>query len=227
LKKALVTGATSGIGLALVKYLLDHEYYVYAVGRDFSRYNFESQNLETITCDLTDIDSIQKSLSHIKTLHLLINSAGFGIFTQHEDIKITDIDNMIDVNLKAPIILTKLFLKHLKITNGYIINITSIEATKSSKFSALYSATKSGLRAFGLALFEEVRKSGVKVVTINPDITKTNFFDNLTFKYSENEEAHLLVEDIIESVDYILNSRDSMVVTELTVRSQKFMIEKK
>jgi short-subunit dehydrogenase len=134
---------------------------------------------------------------------------------------------MIDVNLKAPILLTNIYLKSIKQSKGSIINITSIEATKSSKFSATYSATKSGLRAFGLSLFEEVRKAGVKVVTINPDITKTSFFDDLHFKYSENQEAHLLTSDIVDAIDFILNSRDSMVVTELTVRSQKFMIEKK
>jgi hypothetical protein len=72
---------------------------------------------------------------------------------------IAKIEELIAVNLKAPIILSNLCLRSLKKTKGNIINITSVEATKHSKFSALYTATKSGLRDFSLSLFEELRKS--------------------------------------------------------------------
>jgi short-subunit dehydrogenase len=225
--KTLVTGATSGIGKAIVEYLIQNNHYIYAIGRDFSKVEFDSDNIECIECDLSNPKEIEGLKKRVKSIDILINSAGFGMFEQHEDLSLADIDSMIDVNLKAPILLTNIYLKSIKQSKGSIINITSIEATKSSKFSATYSATKSGLRAFGLSLFEEVRKAGVKVVTINPDITKTSFFDDLHFKYSENQEAHLLTSDIVDAIDFILNSRDSMVVTELTVRSQKFMIEKK
>lgn len=225
-KKALVTGATSGIGRGIVEYLVGSGYFVYAIGRDFCKVEYDA-NTEKITLDLSQSREVEKRLSHIKDISLLINCAGFGLFTQHEDIPIDKISKMIDINLKAPIVLSKIFLKSLKQYQGTIINITSIEATRSSKHSATYSATKSGLRAFGLALFEEVRKNGVKVVTINPDITKTNFFDNLTFTYNQDDSTHLLVDDIVNSIDFVLNARDGIVITELTIRGQKFMIDKK
>ena len=108
-----------------------------------------------------------------------------------------------------------------------IINITSIEATKSSKFSALYSASKSGLRAFSLALFEEVRKSGVNVVSINPDMTDTHFFDELNFTTHDSLDKHLLAEDIAEIIENLLNHRVGVAINEITVRAQRFGITKK
>ena len=112
-----------------------------------------------------------------------------------------------------------------KKTKGHIINIASVEATRHSKFSALYTATKSGLRDFGLALFEELRKADVKVSTINPDLTKTNFFDEFNFEPSDNKEAHLLAEDIAKTVLQILAFEG--VVTDITVRPQRLEIKKK
>lgn len=158
-------------------------------------------------------------------IDLLVNCAGVGVFQPHEEISISKIKELIDINLTAPIILSNLLLRSLKKTSGHIINISSIEATKHSKFSALYTATKSGLRDFGLCLFEEVRKSGVRVTSINPDITKTNFFENLQFEPSENEETFLLAETIANTLFDIVNS--DATITDITVRPQKFAIRKK
>jgi short-subunit dehydrogenase len=155
----------------------------------------------------------------------LINSAGFGRFEPHEEHSIETITTMTALNLTAPMLLSKLLLRDIKKHQGFIINITSIEATKSAKFSALYSATKSGLRAFGLALFEEVRKSGVQVVTINPDMTDTAFFDELRFK--PHHEAALDTQSICKSVEMILDLPKEATITELTIRPQLFKIDKK
>lgn len=89
----------------------------------------------------------------------------------------------------------------------------------------MYTATKSGLRDFGLSLFEELRRADVKVTTINPDLTKSNFFDELNFEPSENVNAHLLPEDIAQAVLDVLNFKG--VITDLTVRAQRFEIQKK
>ena len=101
----------------------------------------------------------------------------------------------------------------------------SVEATTHSKFSALYTATKSGLRDFGLCLFEELRKSGVGVTTINPDLTQTSFFDELQFEPSSKEDTFLLPETIAQTVIDILNTKG--VITDITVRPQKFALQKK
>ena len=89
----------------------------------------------------------------------------------------------------------------------------------------MYTATKSGLRDFSLTLFEELRKSGVGVTTINPDLTRTNFFDDLQFEPSNKDETYLLPETIAQTVLNVLKTNG--VITDLTVRPQKFDIKKK
>jgi len=166
-----------------------------------------------------------KEILKIKDISLLVNCAGVGIFQPHEEIGLSKIKELIDVNLTAPIVLSNLCLRSLKKTQGNIINITSVEATQHSKFSALYTATKSGLRDFGLCLFEELRKSGVGVTSINPDLTITNFFDKLQFEPSLKEQTHLLPETIAKTVIDVINTRG--VITDLTIRPQKFEIKRK
>jgi len=210
-KNAIVTGYSSGIGKAICSELESNGYAVIKL----------SSRLE----EVVSLEQEVKDILKIKEINLLVNCAGAGIFQPHEEISISKIKELIDVNLTAPIILSNLCLRSLKKTQGKIINIASIEATKHSKFSALYTATKSGLRDFGLSLFEELRKSGVGVTTINPDLTATNFFDDLQFEPSKKEDTYLLPETIAKTVIDILNTKG--VITDLTIRPQKFAIDKK
>ena len=211
MKNAIVTGYSSGIGQSICIELENNGYTIIKL----------SSRLENIK----DIENEVKSILKDKEIDLLINCAGVGIFQPHEEISISKIKELIDINLTAPIILTNLLLRSLKKRQGNIINISSVEATKHSKFSALYTATKSGLRDFGLSLFEELRKSGVGVTTINPDLTVTNFFDELQFEPSSKDETHLLPKTIAKAVIDILNTDG--VITDLTIRPQKFEIKRK
>jgi len=211
MKYAIVTGYSSGIGKAICNELKSTGYTIIKL----------NSRLENIIGVEKEIKSILKE----KEIDLLVNCAGIGIFQPHEEISIGKIKELIDINLTAPIILSNLLLRSLKKTQGNIINISSVEATKHSKFSALYTATKSGLRDFSLSLFEELRKSGVGVTTINPDLTITNFFDNLQFEPSTKDETFLLPETIAKAVVDIL-SIDG-VVTDFTIRPQKFEIKRK
>jgi short-subunit dehydrogenase len=218
MKTALMTGSSSGIGQAIAQHLKANGYRVIGISRTHGE----------IMCDLQDR---QKLTQKVKTLlehddiDVLINCAGLGMFKPHEEIALEKIEEMIDVNLKAPIVLTNLTLRSLKKRKGHIINISSIEATRHSKFSALYTATKSGLRGFSLSLFEELRKAGVRVTTINPDMTKTPFFDTLHFEPSAKKNTHLIAEEIAEMVMYVLNAPS--VITEITVRPQQIGVVKK
>lgn len=218
MKTVLMSGGSSGIGKAIKEALTCKGYEVFNIGR----------NEADIVCDLRDSETLETAIkSWLKTheVDVLINCAGIGLFDPHETISATKIKNLIDINLTAPIILSSLCLRSLQKTGGHIINITSIEATRHAKYSALYTATKSGLRDFGHCLFEEVRKSGVKVTSINPDMTQTPFFDALHFKPSEDESAHLLPETIARSVVDVLHVNG--VITDLTIRPQKIGIAKK
>ncbi len=217
-KTALITGASSGIGKATCDELRQNGYIVFGISKKDGE----------ILCDLQDTTLLKTKIQTLlKTtdIDVLINCAGLGIFKPHEEISMKKIEELIDINLKAPIILTNLCLRSLKKTKGHIVNISSIEATRNSKFSALYSATKSGLRDFSLCLFEELRKSGVRVTNINPDITKTAFFDNLGFEPTDDKQSYLSPKDIAKEIYNIINS--PFVITDITLRAQKFAINKK
>lgn len=208
---ALVTGYSSGIGKEICLLL--------------EKNNYEIIRLSSRLQDSIALEKEIKELLKKNDISVLVNCAGFGIFKPHEEIPVAKIKELIDVNLTAPIILTSLLLRSLKKTKGHIINISSIEATKHSKFSALYTASKAGLRDFSLTLFEELRRSDVKVTSINPDLTKTSFFDKLNFEPSDKENCHLLAKDIAKTVLDILNFNG--VITDITLRAQRLEIKKK
>ncbi len=223
MKSALVTGASSGIGKEIAKKLLSLNFKVYAMARDFSRCDISDENFIKQEIDLAK----KRSYPKIKNLHILVNCAGVGYFAPHEEIGDRDIEEMIDLNLKAPLLLSKFYLRELKQNSGYIFLINSISAIQPAIFGAAYGASKAGLKHFGSSLFKEARKSGLKVININPDITKTPFFDELNFKESKNQLAYIEPKDIAKIVEDILKLRDGSVVTDITIQPQFFQIEKK
>lgn len=209
--RALVTGYSSGIGKAICEVLELNSY--------------EIIKLQTRLENTKDLEKEVKEILKKQDIDLLVNCAGFGIFKPHEEISVLQIKELIDINLTAPIILSSLCLRSLKKSKGHIINISSIEATQHSKFSALYTASKAGLRDFSLCLFEELRRSEVKVTSINPDLTKTAFFDKLNFEPSENEKAHLMATEVAATVLDVINFRG--VISDITLRPLKLEIQKR
>ncbi len=208
--RGVITGSSSGIGKAIATHL-------YNLGYEIIPLKSRLENSKKLK---QEVKSIQGEID------FLINAAGIGVFEPMQTISIEKIEKLIAINLTAPIILSKLLLPKLKKTEGVIINITSIEALRASKYSALYSASKAGLYHFGKCLFEEVRKDGIKVVTINPDLTNTPFFEknNLQFKPKQGAEFSINPNEIAKLVEVILNSQAA--ITDITLRPQKVGIEK-
>ena len=226
-KTALITGSSSGIGEAITKKLLQLGFIVYGLAR---REQNSTDNFHPVVCDITDTSLLEKTvntLSKDNEFSLLIHCAGMGRFEPHEELSTQLLKQIIDTNLTAPVILSSLLLRSLKKNKGTIINITSIEALKASKFSAAYSASKAGLHHFGNSLFEEVRKSGVNIISIHPDLTQSPFFDELHFEPKDDIQMHLKPEDIACAIEDILNMREGVSITELTIRPQYFGIKKK
>ena len=203
----IVTGYSSGIGLEIVSLLEKNGYNVI-------RLKSRLQNFD-------DLEKETKAILKQTNINFLVNAAGIGIFEPHHTISIKKIKELIDINLTAPIILSKLCIPSLKKTKGNIINITSIEAIKNSKYSALYGASKAGLRHFSLSLFEEARKEGIKVSSINPDITNTNFFENNNLKFSPKQHQDFYIDpSLIAKVVYDILHLSSPI-TDITIRAQK------
>ena len=227
MRLAVVTGASSGIGMAIAQRILSLGYRVLGVSRRVSE--IEHESFTSLQVDLTQEREILKLCNQLKreSIFILVNAAGFGRFEPHEELSTKTIMEMTALNLTAPMLLTNAILRSLKNTEGYLININSIEAIRASKFAGIYSATKAGLRAFSDSLFEETRKSGLSITNINPDMTESAFYDALRFNTSKKEDEKLVAEDIANAIEHILHLRKGAVVSEYTIRSLKFGISKK
>lgn len=224
--RAIVTGASSGIGFEISKVLVNLGYEVFAIGRDFTKIDFNDKKFIKIELDLRKKEEILK-LKKIKNISILVNSAGVGYFGSYEQLSIENIEEMIWINLTTPLIITRIFLNDLKRDSGYIFNINSISALKPAIYGVAYGATKAGLRHFGNSLFNEARKSGLKVININPDITKTAWFDKLDFTYSDDSQTYIEPKSIAKVVKNIIELGDTATITDITIEPQKFKIVKK
>lgn len=227
---AIVTGASSGIGLSISRMLIQKQYKVFGLGREFAETEKNENNFIPITCDLTNISELYSNVKEITSkeeISLLINNAGVGYFGPHEELNPIKISEMVTTNLEVPMILSQLLLRQLKKNLGTIINISSITAGKSNTHGCAYGATKAGLSSFSRSLFDEVRKYGVKVVTIHPDMTKTNFYRKADFQEGTESNTYITPEEVAEAVRFVLEQRDGFVVSEITLQPQKHQILRK
>ncbi|MBR3278320.1 MAG: SDR family oxidoreductase [Lachnospiraceae bacterium] len=226
LKTALVTGASSGIGLAISRMLSEEGCKVYGIGRIFPDNTdfFEKR----MSLDLRDTGILLEKVSEIKSIDILVNAAGSAYYGLAEFNTPDQIMEMCRVDLEAPMILTSALLPRLKDSKGMIINIASVTSTRINTHGAVYGALKAGLRSYGRSLYEEVRKTGVRVVTVCPDLTAgTRLYRNADFRPSEEDGCFLTPEDTAECVRDIIKMREGAVVTEVEVRPQFNRIEKK
>lgn len=168
-----------------------------------------------------------REISRNSQLEVLVNAAGVGYYGLHEQLSVEQIQTLVRTNLEVPLILSNRLLRVLKQNKGYMINISSITAKQSSPHGCAYGAVKAGLTSFGVSLFDEARKYGVKVTTIHPDMTDTNLYRDADITCSEEEGSFLLASEVAEAVRYVLSQREGMVVPDITLRPQLHRIARK
>ena len=182
--KALVTGASSGIGEQISYELANRGYDLILVARDKANLDRVAKNIKTktkvIVCDLSEEKNVRDLYEKTKkeNIDILVNNAGFGLFGMFDE---TDLDReleMIDVNIKAVHILMKLFLKDfVKRDRGYILNVASSAGFLAGPKLNTYYATKNYVLKLTLAVYEELRnkKSNVHISALCPGPVDTNF----------------------------------------------------
>jgi len=232
MKTVLLTGATSGIGLATGLRLAKEGYEVYGIGRTIKQNMDYPENFHLFSCDITDTEALNKTLQAVKAQmkepapDILIHSAGVGLYGLQETLEPQDIQALIRTNLEAPVLITTEFLSFMKQRkSGHIIFLSSVTAKKSNTYGCAYGATKAGILSFANSLFDEARKNNIKVTTLLPDMTLTGLYRNADF--TADETACLFPEDIADTVSYVLSCGNHINVTELTIQPQKHRIQKK
>lgn len=227
--RVLVTGATSGIGRAIVDTLLDNGHEVMGVGRDFEKYEKNHEKYTKYSCDFRKMNEVEKLLCHLskEAWDVVILSAGVGYFAPHEEIHFSKIQEMVQVNLTTAMMISQAVLRSLKKKKGRLLFISSVTATKESPIGAAYSATKAGISHFAKSLWVESRKYGVKVSVIEPDMTKTDFYHKNSFDVGEEEDTYLLAEEIAEIILFLLQQREGMNIFRIEIQAQRHKITRR
>ena len=182
--KALVTGASSGIGKEIAYYLASLGIDLIIVARnkvDLEKIKKDvNVNVKIITMDLIIRDNVFKLYDMVKSddIDILINNAGFGLFGTFDETDLNRELEMIDLNVTTYHILTKLFLiDFLKKDSGYILNVCSSAGFMAGPRLSTYYATKNYITKLTLAINEELRqkKSNVSISALCPGPVNTNF----------------------------------------------------
>jgi len=191
--KALVTGASSGIGLEMAKYLDSLGYEIILVARDKEKLESVASILtnkpKIIVMDLAKMDDIKSLYVLVKNddIDVLVNNAGFGLCGYFSETDLNRELDMIDTNIKAVHALTKLFLKDMKRKDkGYILNVASSAAFQSGPLMATYYSTKSYVYRLTEAIYYELKKqnSNVHISCLCPGPVDTNFNKVADVKFS-------------------------------------------
>ena len=194
-KTVIITGGSEGVGAATARKFADSGANLLLVARGKKNLEVIAEELrrktrvEIMAMDVSDEDAcanlFRKAAFEFGEIHVLINNAGYHERGAVESIAIEDLGKMIDVNLKAPIVLCRLVVPYMREAGGgAIINVASLAGRVPVPGAATYSATKFGLRAFTFALGDELRDANIKLAAVSPGPIDTGFImsniDNVT-----------------------------------------------
>lgn len=208
--KALVTGATSGVGMQVAKNLHASGYIVYATGRSkVVLHELASLGIHTIEADLLEDHAIDHILSQCPTFDVVVFSAGIGTFALSHETTDEQIEQMIRVNVTAPMKMTSRILpKMMEQKSGHLIYVASQAGKIATPKASVYAATKHALLGFANATRMEVQQYGINVTTINPGPIDTPFIDlaDATGTYKTSLKKFLLsVEEVSNAIVRVID----------------------
>lgn len=218
--KVLITGASSGIGLSFAKYCNELGYNLILVTRNKEKLEELTKNFKVekkiINIDLNNINDLNKLylLTKDEDIDILINNAGFGLYGEFSKTNLTRELEMIDINIKAVHVLTKLYLNDMiKKNRGYILNVSSSAGFGSGPLMATYYATKSYVLHLSEAINYELKKenSEVFVATLCPGPVATNFNNIAGVTFNDKEISSDYVAKY--AIDLLLKKRVIIIPT--------------
>ncbi len=235
---AIVTGASSGMGkefvLQLTEYITVDEIWVIA-RREKALKELQSQCTTPVRPVVLDLctDSAfaeyEALLSSEKPdVKLLVNAAGFGKFGSYANIPLADELKMIDLNCKALVAMTRLTLPYMK-KGSHILQLDSLSAFQPVPYITTYGATKSFVLSYSRAMNAELKKTGIRMMAMNPGWVKTEFF-NHAFQTSTNEVQYFNrlyeAKDVVATgLKHLYKTKKDVSIHGLPVRNQVRLVK--
>ena len=213
-RTVLVTGCSSGIGLATCHVLSRNNFMTYGTVRNLSKakniqdlMNRENLSLKILRLDVNDNQSIKlaikKILNDTGRIDVLINNAGYGMFGPIEEITIQEIKKQFETNFFGAIRLIKAIVPIMrKQGNGTIVNISSMVGRFAVPLNSAYVSSKFAVEGLSESISFELEEFGIRVIVIEPGVVKSDFFHKLKVKGMNLESPyHELMERRVNFLD--------------------------
>jgi NAD(P)-dependent dehydrogenase (short-subunit alcohol dehydrogenase family) len=202
---ALVTGSSSGIGFETALLLARAGFHTYASMRNLEKSkniteiaNTEKLPLQVVQLDVNDDRSVKDAIDKIvaeenKRIDVLVNNAGYGLFSPIEDIAIDQLKEQFETNFFGVVRVTKEVLPIMrKQRKGTIVNVSSVGGRVGAPLNSAYIASKFALEGLSESMRYELKEFGINIVIIEPGVIKTNFMENIKSADARSEYADLI-----------------------------------
>mgnify|MGYP006267514405 CR=1 FL=1 len=217
---AIVTGASSALGEAVSRRLIELGFRVYGLGGDYSRCSLQNTNFKPVGCDLADPEAVEKSAKAIlekeKGVYLLVNNAKFFGKNAFSEMENRELEQVLRINLLCPLVLLRTLAPSLRDLQGYVIQLGASIAETSSGGPA-GAAASGGLKWMGERLFEDLRDDGVKVCHLSPEPNRGRGGRGRVLPGALTQAA-IDPEAVAQAVEQLLQSRFGNTITELVIR---------
>lgn len=221
---AIVTGAASGVGLAVARKLVDLGYRVYGLGGNYQDTAFSHRDFLPTPCDLSSIADIQQKVQQVidegNDVSLVVNNAKYFSAHPFREMQLNEIEATIAINLICPLAVVRMALPSLAKFKGHIINIAPTNVSQSRGGPAA-AAAAGGLDWMGEALFEELRDNGVKVTTLYPQGNRIRPTDAGTPAQGRPPKSAINPESIAEAIEHIVVSRNGNFISQVILRPEQ------
>ncbi len=199
----VITGATSGIGLAMAREFSARGDKVYALARREAEL---PEGVSFIAADVTDEAQVKAAAEAVMEregrIDLLVNNAGFGISGAVEFTKAEDAKRQFDVNFFGMVNMTRAVLPHMRAQGGgMVLNVSSVAAVTPIPYQTYYSASKAAINAYTMALANEVRGHNIRVAALMPGDVKTGF-TAARAKSLEGAEVYPALEKSVKTMEH-------------------------